>query len=256
MKILKYKKMKDNKYEIFLDNGISLKIYDDLIIKYDLLLKKNISDEELKSIEQETDALSSYYKALKYITKKLRCEKEIRNYLSKDYNNSIIDDTIKKLKKDGYLDDNIYIKSFIIDHYNLTSDGPYRIKKLLMDMNFEEDKILLELDNISDDEWSEKLKKIVNKKIKSNHQYGINKLKEKILYDMSNMGYPKWMIEDSFKDMDFNISNSLLEKEFNKWYIKYSKKYDENQLYYFLKNKIISKGFSSSEFENIWREKM
>ena len=254
MKILKYKKLKDNKYEIFLESGVNLKVYDDLIIKYDLLLKKDISDEELKNITDEVDSLSAYYNALKYLTKKLRCEKEIRQYLMKNYDKSVIDETLKKLKEQGYLNDEIYIKSFIIDHYNLTSDGPYKIKKDLVSLGFVENEVLLELDNISDDQWNEKLRKIIIKKIKVNHQYGLNKLKEKMLYDMSNMGYPKWMIENVFSYVDFGSLDDILEKEFNKWYLKYSKKYEGIQLYYQVKNKLLSKGFSSDKIEKIWIE--
>lgn len=255
MKILKYKKLKDNKYEIILDNGLNLKIYDDLIIKYDLLLKKNITDEELKKIKEEVDSLSAYYNALKYLTKKLRCEKEIRQYLSKNYDNNTINETLNKLKEQGYLNDEIYIKSYIIDHYNLTSDGPYKIKKDLINLGFIEEKILLELDNISDDEWEDKLKRIITKKIKVNHQYGSNKLKEKLLYDMSNIGYAKWMIEDAFSYLDFGSSDDILNKEFNKWYLKYSKKYEGTQLYYQLKNKLLSKGFTSEQIEKMYQEK-
>ena len=255
MKILKYKKLKDNRYEISLDNGINIKVYDDLITKYELLLKKDITDQEFKDITEEIDALSSYYKALKYIEKKLRCEKEIRKYLSKDYDKKVIDETIEKLSNQGYLNDEIYIKSFIIDHYNLTSEGPYKIKNILIDLGFDEKEILLELDNISDDEWSQKLEKIIVKKVRVNHRYGINKIKEKLLYDMSNMGYPKWMIEDVLSHVDFGNNDNILEKEFEKWYLKYAKKYEGTQLYYQLKNKLLSKGFSSNDFEEKWREK-
>lgn len=255
MKILKYKKLKDNRYEIVLDNGVNLKVYDDLIIKYDLLLKKDITDYEIENIMKEVDELSSYYKALKYLNKKLRCESEIKQYLSKEYDNLVIEKTLEKLKKQGYLNDEMYIKSFVIDHYKLTSDGPYKIKNMLVELGFSEKDALLELDNISDDEWSLKLKKIINKKVKANHQYGSGKLKEKILYDMSNMGYPKWMIEDTFNCIDFGSSENILEKEFDKWYFKYAKKYEGTQLYYMIKNKLLSKGFLSCDIEKIWREK-
>ena len=41
MKILKYKKGKKNEYKIMTDEGEYI-LYDDIIIKYELLLKKEI----------------------------------------------------------------------------------------------------------------------------------------------------------------------------------------------------------------------
>ena len=40
MKILKYKKGSKGKYKVYLDNGLELQLYEDVILKYELLLKK------------------------------------------------------------------------------------------------------------------------------------------------------------------------------------------------------------------------
>ena len=44
MKIIKYQKLSGNKYNVFLDNGEKIKLYEDVIIKEELLLKKEIDD--------------------------------------------------------------------------------------------------------------------------------------------------------------------------------------------------------------------
>ena len=45
MIIKKYTKMKSNKYKVLIDD-IEVKLYDDVIIKYQLLRKKELSEEE------------------------------------------------------------------------------------------------------------------------------------------------------------------------------------------------------------------
>ena len=65
MKILKYKKCKDNKYSIEFDNDISIKLYDDVIVKYELLRIKNIDDDLFKEVTSYNDKLEAYYKSLK-----------------------------------------------------------------------------------------------------------------------------------------------------------------------------------------------
>ena len=47
MRILKYKKISSGKYQITLDDNRELKLYEDVILKYELLLKKDISDDML-----------------------------------------------------------------------------------------------------------------------------------------------------------------------------------------------------------------
>ncbi len=50
MKILKYKKIRNNEYKIITDEG-EYSLYDDVIVKYELLLKKEISKVDFKKIE-------------------------------------------------------------------------------------------------------------------------------------------------------------------------------------------------------------
>jgi len=82
MKITNYKKKKTNLYEVTLSNNEKLLLYDDVILKYELLLKKEINEKELDEIIEFNSYLESYNKALKFIITKLRTEKEIRTKLN------------------------------------------------------------------------------------------------------------------------------------------------------------------------------
>ena len=46
MQISKYKKLKNNIYEVTLENDEKIKLYEDVILKEELLLKKEIDDIE------------------------------------------------------------------------------------------------------------------------------------------------------------------------------------------------------------------
>ena len=81
MKIIKYRKKKSNIYEITLSNNDKISLYDDVILKYELLLKKDITDKLLKEVITYNSFIESYHVSLKYINSKLRTEKEIRNKL-------------------------------------------------------------------------------------------------------------------------------------------------------------------------------
>lgn len=254
MKIGKYTKLKSNKYSVVIDD-ITVKLYDDVIVKYELLRLKEIDEKLFKEITEYNDKLEAYYKYLKYITKKLRTEKEIYKYLDKDYSKETILETIDRLKKHGYLNKELYLKSYLSDQVHMTLNGPNKIKKDLVGLGYEEDEFIDSINSIDDDIWLNKVEKIVNKKIKSNRNLGSNKLKEKLVYDLSNMGYYKWMIEDVIHKLDFSSDANILEREYNKLYNKLSKKFDDSNVNYQIRMKLLQKGFYSSEIDNFMQNK-
>ena len=83
MKLLKYQKLKLNEYKIITDKD-EYKLYDDIIIKYELLLKKEIGEEEIKKIVEENNSLKAYYTALRLISVRLRTDRELNVLLKKD----------------------------------------------------------------------------------------------------------------------------------------------------------------------------
>lgn len=254
MKIIKYCKLKDNRYMVLFDD-IEVKIYDDVIIKFDLLRKKEIDKREFDELIKYNDSLDAYYKALKYITKKIRTEKEIFKYLQKDFSKNIIDDVIDKLRNEKYIDNDIYIKCYVNDKLNLSNDGPNKIKKDLITLGMKEVDVESYINGIDNQVWLDKLQGIVNKRIKCNHQYGMNRLKEKIVYDLGNLGYYKWMIEDILSCSEFTTDDLLISKEYNKWYKKLVKKYEGNELLFQLRNKLLYKGFIYDEIDKFLQDK-
>lgn len=254
MKIIKFSKLKDNRYNVTLEDNEVLKLYDDVIIKYDLVRTKVINDSELDELVKYNDSLEAYYSAVKYITRKLRCECEIKKYLSKKYDNEIVNYTVDKLRSDGYLNKEFYLKCYIDDKFILTNEGPNKIKKELNKIGFEEEDIDKYLNEIDDKDWLDKLNKIIVKRININHRYSNNKLKEKLLYDLSNEGYYKWMIEDIIKKQEFKSDDNLVKKEYEKLYRKLSRKYDGSNLNYQIKQRLYQKGFNSSEIDNVFFE--
>ena len=250
MIIKKYTKMKSNKYKVLIDD-IEVKLYDDVIIKYQLLRKKELSDEEFQEITEYNDKLEAYYKALKYISNRLRTEKEVFYYLNKTYSKSVVKDTIENLKKDGYLNKEVYLKSYFSDQINLSYNGPEKIKKELTKLGFTEEEFEKNLKDISDDVWLDKIRHIIERKIKANHSYGIYKLREKIIYEIGNMGYYKWMIEEIINEFDFKTDSKIIEKEYRKIYNKLRKKLEGTELDYQVRIKLLQKGFSNSEIDKI-----
>ena len=254
MKIVKYTKLKSNKYSVLIDN-VNVKLYDDVIVKYELLRTKEIDEKLFKEITDYNDKLEAYYKSLKYITKKLRTEKEIYKYLEKDYDKKVIFETIDRLKKMGYLNAELYLKAYVSDQINMSLVGPNKIKKDLTALGYKEEDIIEYIDNIDRDVWISKIEKLVNKKLNRNRNLGVLKLKDKIRYDLGNLGFYKYMIDDVLNSIDVKDDLIVLEKEYNKCNRKLSKKFDGSELDYQIRIKLYQKGFNSNVIDEFIQNK-
>ena len=131
MKVLKYKKIK-NKYRVYFDNDIKVYWSEDIILKYELLLKKEIDSNTFDKLVLDNNKEDIYEKSLNYISIKIRSREEIYNYLNKKgYEKEDIVNTINRLEKNNLINDDLYIKSYIHDKFYLSSDGLNKIKKYL-----------------------------------------------------------------------------------------------------------------------------
>lgn len=242
MKINKYKKVGKNKYKVYFDNN-EIILFEDVILKYDLLLLKDVSLELLDKIIDENKFYEAYDMSLNYIETKMRNKSEIIKYLKrKDYSDELINKVISKLVDLKILDDKLYIQAFINDKINLSNDGPYKIKKSLLELEFNENDIDNYLNNFDESIWENKLIKIVNKKkkIMDNKSYYmfITKLKN----DLFNLGYDKYMIDNILVNIKYE--SNALEKDYNRALKKYN---DKNKII----NYLLRKGYNYDEIINI-----
>ena len=251
MEIKKYKKDKNNTYKVYIDDEV-ITLYDDVIIKYNLLINKEMDIDKFNEITKYNDFLEGYYKSIKYINKKLRTELEIRKFLTKlNIKNNEIDELIKLLYKDGYLNKDIYLKSYINDQYNLTNNGPEKVKKDLINLGYNNEEII---ESIYKLEWDNRIEKLLNKKIKLNHRLSNNNLKTKLLTDLIKLGYEKENILYYLDKIELSNDDNILINEYNKIKNKYIKKYEGNELEYKIINYLYKKGFNIEDIKRCINE--
>ena len=246
MKITKFKKVGRNKYKVFFNNT-DLILYEDIILKYDLLIKSDIDTDLLDKIILENRDYEVYDLALSYIEVKMRNRREIYKYLiNKGFEEEIVNKTLNKIEDLGLLDKKSYITAFINDKVNLSNDGPYKIKNALLDLDFDEKDIDDYLYTIDREVWSNKLDKLINKKkslMKSKSYYMfINKIKN----DLFNLGYDKDMIDEKLSKIEYE--NGAIDKDYQKCFKKFNG--DKNKII----NSLLRKGYSYEEINSKFKE--
>ena len=245
MKIEKIKKKKSNIYEVTLSNKDKINLYDDVILKYELLIKKDIDDKLLKKIIDDNSYLESYYIALKYISIRLRTEKEIRKKL-KNYNKSINDYAINRLKNEGYLNNSLYIKSYINDEINLKLVGYNKILYDLKKLGFNEEEIKEYLDTIDNNIFLDKINNYIEKRINTNHNLSALMLKNKILTDLISKGFNKEDISNILDNYNIKDNEDIYLKEYNKIKNKLGRKYSGEELEYQIRINLYKKGYKKN----------
>ncbi len=248
MKILKYKKRANGKYSIYLDDGREFVYYEEVILKYNLLITKEIKEEDLLTIHNANLEYDVYYVALKSIESRYKSIYELRGVLlRKEYPREMIDKAIDKLISQKYLDDRLFTKSYIHSQMVSTSHGPNRIKKDLLDKHVSEDIIDEEMEAFDTDTQLEKIKKIIDRGIKTNHSKGGVVLKQKIVNDLKMQGYSYDIIPSIINEYKFGNDKELAKKEYDKLYRKYSTKYEGYELKNIIREKMYQKGFVYEE---------
>lgn len=254
MEIKKYQKSKDNTYILTIDNE-TISLYDDIIIKYELLLKKHITKEELVKIEKDNNFYTCYYKAIKLLGRKMVCSKEMFNYLKKNnYDEKAIDETIVKLQKEGYLDEEKYIEAYLHDIIAFRMDGPLKITQNLLSLNLSPNLVKEKILDVDPAIWDDKIKKIIKKKKSINHQDSVTMLKKRIYQYLLTTGYSKEQIMLQLDKENWLDDSNILQKEALKLTKKLSRKYTGRNLNYQLKQKLYAKGFKEEDIEKVLAE--
>lgn len=192
MRIEKYELTKKNVYNVYLSNGEVLELNGKVITDNELLIKKEIDNELYDKLKRDNTICILVDTSVKYIDRRLRSIKELKDYLkNKEEDTIIIEEVIDKLIDYKYLDDDRFTKAFIKDKLNFTNWGDYKIKNELKRLGVNEEIIYNNMINIDDNIYYERINKIINKDISTNKKYNGIKLKNKIYNHLLTLGYSK-----------------------------------------------------------------
>lgn len=240
MKINKFTKLKDGMYKLELNDRVLI-LHEDLILKYELLITKKITDSLIIELDSENKMYVGYNLALKYLKNKKRSIKEIKNYLEKNGVDNYSCKIIDKLINQGYLNDDDYASSYIKDRINLSNDGPNKIKKFLLDMEIDNDIIDGHLKMFNENLEIERINKIIAKLLIGNKKGDFN-FKLKVKNYLFNLGYNDYVISNCLENVKID-DKELREREYQKLYRKYQKKYSGYELENKIKQSLYIKGF-------------
>lgn len=244
-------KTKGDRYLLkILNNGVieTHFLSENTIIKYGFLTPRELSEKEYQLVVKDKTSNLLYEKALKYIDYQMRTISEVKKYLKKEIiDDSVIDKIIKKLKENGYLNDDLYVKTYLTEKLEFDLVGPMYIKQKLILKGIHYDIIDSNLINYNDDIQFDKILELIKKEtkypIKKAYKKAYLSLKQKLV----NKGFSISIIESSLMSNHDIIDDAIAEDDLLKREVELlKKKYDLSD--YTEKDKaiksLLSKGFN------------
>jgi len=152
------------RYNVFVDEKYSFSLDEAQLVKLGLKKGDEVSDEQLANLKTESDFGKNYLRALDLISRRLRSEREIRDYAwRKKWAPENLERVVERLYQYNYLDDEKFARAFVASR----SQRNISLRKLKVDLqkkgisNTILEKVLSENETFDE---KEALKRLIEKK--------------------------------------------------------------------------------------------
>ncbi len=121
-----------DRYSVYIDDKFSFALSETELLKQGLYNGQDLTAEELASVKEDSVRDKARYQALGQLSRRMRSEWELRDYLKrKDYASEVIDQTIEWLAEYGYCDDKKFANSWVANRRLLKATSSRRLRQEL-----------------------------------------------------------------------------------------------------------------------------
>ncbi len=153
------------RYNIFVDGKYSFSLMEQQLLDLQIKLNQEISQQRLEELKKESDFGKKYARTLELIMRRVRSEKEIRDYAwRKKWEPEEASRIIERLKIKGYLDDEKFAVAWVRSRAALKNISRRKLTLELRQKGIDSETITQTLDQSEDYDESQALKDLVAKK--------------------------------------------------------------------------------------------
>lgn len=112
------------RYNVYIDDEFAFGVHEDILVKHRLMKGQRIDKVRMEEILQDEERQQAYLYALRWLGTRARTRKEIFDRLkSKGYEEGVIEETVKRLSEQHYVDDADYAKRWADERVRLHKKG-------------------------------------------------------------------------------------------------------------------------------------
>ncbi len=202
-------KKRDDRVNIYVDEEFFMAIFAELVYTFNLKKGMTIEEENLKNILNEEMYIKAKNKALNILAKADQSEKKIKQKLSADFEDDIIDMVIEFLKKNKFVDDDLLAQKIVNTNVNLNRCGKNKIKQNLYNKGIDKESIDEAISDIDNDVEFENALYLGQKRYERVKNEDKRKIYQKISQHLSYKGFNydiiKRVLNKLLNDDEFNM---------------------------------------------------
>lgn len=246
------------RFNIYIDKGngeeYGFSVDQDVLIEFQIRKGKTYTEEELNEILYKDEIKKAFNLTLKYLSYRMRAEKEIRDYLyKKAYSEEIAGIVIEKLKQHQYVNDLEFAKAFVRSRILNSTKGPLLIKQELQQKGISEANIQESLKEFPEETQLDMAFGFAEKNAKQNKAMSDYQIKQKIGQALLAKGFSQSIVKTALAEIVIEKEEEqkfqAVSKQGEKAFKKYSSTLEGWELEQKVKQYLYQRGFRSDEIE-------
>ena len=195
-------KKRTDRYNIFIDEKYAFSVDEDVLLKFELKKGKEIDSFLISQIQYQDDIQKAYSSALGYLAYRMRSEAEVRLFLKKkEIEEALINETVHKLYRFHYLNDEDFAKAYVRTHVSGGNKGPITLQLELKEKGIRENIIQEALLEYPFEVQVEHAKHLAEKSMKKEKNVSERALKQKLEQMLIRKGFNRDCIKISLEDV-------------------------------------------------------
>jgi len=129
---IKQQVKRSDRYSIYIDEKYVCSFSENELLRLGLRIGLELSSDDLTNLKDNSARDKAYYRSLDLLSRRLRSEWEMRDYLKrKEYTQEIIDSVLERLQERGYINDRVFAERWIENRHLLKPSSKRRLRQEL-----------------------------------------------------------------------------------------------------------------------------
>lgn len=187
-----------NRYNIFLDDVYAFSVDESVLVEFRLRKGLELTSEMIADIKEQDLVHKHYTQAIRYLSYRMRTEKEVRDYLMrKGASPEDIEEIIARLTKEKLIDDREFAEMFVRSRIDTSTKGPKLIAQELQGKGVSGAAITEALETFTRELQYEKCHQFIEKKLKQSSRHSFRKRMEQIKMNLLNKGFSRDVVSEA-----------------------------------------------------------
>lgn len=255
---IEVQKKHHERFNLYIDGEFKAGISIDTLVDFNLKKGDIVDDAQLKRILEREHQQQANNDAINYLSHRKRTRHEISTHLErKDYSESVIANAIAYCERLRLIDHEDYVESLKNTMLRTTDKGPEVFRQKLYKAGIEGSLLEAGVEQYKEEQSFEQICRVAQKIVRQK-KGPVAKIRQQVQQSLMQKGYQMDTIHSVIEALDFQqdpeIIDNLLQRDLEKIYNKYQKRYNGYTLTMKTMEALVRKGYAYEDVQRKIRE--